>query len=202
MPFSIFDLTFSDNCAVDPLLPALPEDPNCIVPPKASEVSDLFFTPIAGTNPFDWTVSPVEAVADTIDNTNDDNTLSRHLVGKGSIADHTASTYAGPKFRNYVTKRAEVLEFLVPVNDGNYEFLRYLQDQRVQDIFYFQYATFGGKLFGGEDGILFNSLDVFFPLASGADAYEEARIVIGWEYQEGRQQRSDNPLTTTGVGGV
>jgi len=200
MGLSVFDIVCSNDCE-DILLPALPADALCVTTPALSEVNSIILTPVDGTNPIDWTVSPVELVADTIDNTNDDNTLSRQLVVSGEIPDHEAAVYVGPNFKELVVKRTETASLNVPVNDDNYDFLRYLQCSKVANQFYFQYTTYGGKIFGGENGITINAIDVFMPKTRGQDGYEVARITIKYEFIIA-PQRSDDPLTTSGVSGV
>lgn len=201
MGLGVFDIVCTNDCD-EVLLPALPEDPFCVPAPVLSEVNSIILTRVGGTNPIDWTVSPAEAVADTIDNTNDDNTKSRQLVVSGEIPDHEPAIYVGPNFQESVVRRTETASLSIPVSDDNYNFLRNLQCSKVPSQWYFQYTTYGGKIFGGENGIPINGLDVFFPKTRGLDGYEIARLTIKFEYVVA-PQRSDNPLaTTSGVGGV
>lgn len=196
---SLFNEFTTPNCPADCdsefLLPALPEDPDCELTERFSEISDLFITPCGVDNPFDWTQSPVALVADAIDNTDTANLKTKQLVGIGTIGDHEATTRVTARFRRNIIKRRYTLEFTASVADDlQYEFARYLQCNWRE--FVFQYATVGGDLFGDVNGIIPSFVDVFLPKASGEEAAQEARYVIEFDTTNGDPRRGVNPLFT------
>lgn len=202
MALTLFGNECPVGCEEEVILPALPDNPFCGIVPPASRVISLFLTPIGGTNPFDWTVSPAEAVALTIDNANDDNTLSRWLGGNGTIPDHEAVTRESADFITQTVKRVGTLDFTMDItSQALYDFLNLFRCGNAWRNWYFQYATYGGMLYGNETGILFTSLEIFFPKDNAAEGVETARLVGNWEFIM-EPQRSVNPLSTTVISGV
>lgn len=190
------DLTCPAACDDTLLLPALPSDPDCLLTPVRSQISDLFITPCGADNPFDWTVDPVEAVADAIDNTDTTNAKTKHLVGTGEITDHAPTVYEGPKLSRLITSRRYTLNFTVLLTDQlTYDFMRYLQCNWKD--FSFQWANLGGNLFGDTDGARPSLVDVFFPQGSGNEDVEIARLQLEFDTTNGFIRRNANPLTAS-----
>lgn len=190
------DITCPAACDDEFLLPALPSDPDCLLPPVLAQISDLFITPCGVENSFDWTATPVDAVANAIDNTDITNTKTKHLVGTGEIGDHSPTVYEGPKLTRLITKRRYTLNFTVLVTDQEvYDFLRYFHCNW-QD-FSFQWANLGGNLFGDTDGVRPSLVDVFFTAGGGNEDVEQARLQIEFDTTNGFPRRSVNPLTSS-----
>lgn len=204
------DITCPAACDDAFLLPELPADPDCLLTPVRSQISDLFITPCDADNPFDWAANPVDAVANAIDNTDTTNAYTKHLVGTGEIGDHAPTTYEGPKLQRLITSRRYTLNFTVLVTDDTvYNFLRYLACNWRD--FSFQWANLGGNIFGDTDGVRPSLVDVFFTAGGGNEDVEQARLVLEFDTTNGFPRRSINPLAATtacltgageGVGGV
>lgn len=190
------DITCPAACDDTFLLPALPSDPDCLLTPSLSQISDLFITPCGAANPFDWAEDPVEAVADEIDNTDTTNAKTKHLVGVGEIADHAPTVFNAPKLQRLITKRRYTLNFTVLVTDQSvYDFLRYLQCNWTE--FTFQWANLGDSLFGDTDGIKPSLVDVFFTAGGGEEDVEQARLQIEFDTTNGFPRRNTNPLASS-----
>lgn len=188
--------TFDDcpsGCDDELLLVALPEDPDCVVIPDLSEISDIYIEPTGADSAFDYSGGDPVENAGGIDNTDTTNAKSKWLVGIGEIGDPEEITYPAAKGRTVILKRIYTLTFRVIVKeDGVRNFLLQMQCGDTNHLF--RYGTRGGKLFGGEQGIAPTSVNARLPLASGNEAVEEGTLVFTFETTNGDPPRHDNPL--------
>lgn len=189
------DITCPPGCETDLELVAIPADQNCIEVPLLSQVSDLYITPTGASEAFDWTVPLVPTYLSAgIDNTDTNNAFTKWIVGQGGVAEPELTPWEGPKGATAIIKRTYTLEFEVNVkNEGMRNMLRQLQCNWRS--FKFWYGTRGGKLYGGENGIVPASTNAVLALGAGAEDFEMGRIIIVWETTGGAGDppRTDNP---------
>lgn len=181
------------GCDDELLLVALPEDPDCVVIPDLSEISDLYIEPTGADSAFDYSGgAPVEN-AGGIDNTDTLNAKTKWLVGIGEVGDPEEVTVSIHKGQTVIIKRIYTLTFRTLLKeDAIRNFL--LQMQCGWTGFVFRFGTRGGKLFGGSQGIAPTLSNARLPLASGNEAIEEGTIVLTYETVNGDPPRHDNPL--------
>jgi hypothetical protein len=175
----------------------LAADPDCIVVPDLSQVSDLYITPTGASDAFDYPSGGGDpsATSGNIDNTVTDNSATKWMVGKGGVAEPEETEYIAQKGTKVITKRRYTLTFEVIVSDNSIrELLRQLQCNWKS--FTFRYATRGGWVFGGEDGIAPAFVNAQLPLGDGDEDNELGRIIIEFETANGDPPRHVDPYAT------
>lgn len=189
------DITCPSACGAALNYGALPEDPDCVSVPPLSEISDIYITPTGATDAFDYSGGDPVAVSGGIDNTDTANAKTKHLVVIGSQSDPEESVYSGPKGAQVVNKRRYTVEARTPITAQSiYDFLRQIQCNNLN--FTFRFATRGGYLFGGEDGIRPASSNARFPKVEGEEGVEEGILVLAYDTTNGDPPRHPNPLAS------
>lgn len=189
------DITCPSACGATLNYGALPEDPNCVSVPPLSEISDIYITPTGATDAFDYSGGDPVAVSGGIDNTVTDNSKTKHIVVIGTQGDPEETIYAGPKGAEVISKRRFTLEARTPITSQSlYDFLRQIQCNNLN--FVFRFATRGGYLFGGENGINPASSNARFPKVEGEEGVEEGILVLSYDTTNGDPPRHPNPLAS------
>lgn len=189
------DISCPSGCDSSLQFAAIPTDQDCILPPKLSQVSDVYWQPTGAEAPFSYSGDTVTAPSGAIDNSATDNSKSKWLVGKGGVAEPEVSTYDGPKGKTAVTKRRYRLEFEVNVREkAMYDMVRYFQCNPTN--FNCWYADRGDFLYGGENGITPVFSDGLLPKGNGDDDNQFGTIIIEYETDNGDPPRHTNPLAT------
>jgi len=179
------DVTCTSGCNENLLFGQLAVDQNCVEIPYLSQVSDLYITPNGGIDAFDYSGGDPILVSGGIDNSDVTNGKTKWVVGKGGVAEPEETSYAGPKGSTTVIKRIYTLTFEVNVkSDFSRDFLRQLQCNPKN--FTFRYATRGGQLYGGENGIMPSSSNARLVLGNGEEDYELGNIILTWEVSNGQ----------------
>lgn len=190
------DITCPSACGATLNYGALPSDPNCVSVPPLSEISDIYIQPTGATAPFNWTTPTAPtAVSGAIDNTQTDNSKTKHLVVIGSQGDPEETIYNGPKGTRVVSKRRYTDELRVPITSQQlYDFLRQIQCNTLNFVFWF--GTRGGFLFGGSNGISPAFSTARFPKVEGEEGVEEGVMLLEYETDNGDPPRTPNPLAS------
>jgi len=176
------------------LFGSIPIDQSCTTYDQPfSQVCDLIIRPTGAAAPLDYTDPALPlAVALEIDNTNIDNTKSKHLIGEGGVAVPDKEVGEYPKRQTRITNRAYALVFNIKnLTPSMYAFLQALQCGPTNFTFY--YATVGGRLFAPVEGIEPTSIDVDLPLGEGRDDKEIGTITITWD-ADGDADRGASPF--------
>lgn len=171
-------------------LPALDTVQDCTkVDLSYSQVQDIVFLPSGATGPTDWTSASDWATV--IDNTNADNTKAKVLTVEGGIDAPEKTEVDLPKRKKKTVGRLYTLQGTVKVlTDNKYTYLRALQCGDTSFTFWY---TNQDHLFGGQNGITPESVDVDFIYSADKDAYEEAIVTITYD-ADGDPLRTSNVL--------
>lgn len=190
------DVTCPSGCGASLNYGALPVDVSCVLPPPLSEISDIFMQPTGATAPFDWTTPTAPtAVSGAIDNTNTDNTKSKHFKVIGNQGDPEETEYTGPDGVTVITKRTYTLNARFPISEqAYYDYAKQLQCNQSNFVFWF--ATRGGFLFGGANGIDPTRVNARLPKVEGDEGVEEATSIFIYETTNGDPPRTPNPLAS------
>lgn len=191
----------------EPLLyPALPADPNKILPPDLSQISAVIITPCDAVDPFVNDGSGnISLVAGEIDNTNTDNTKSKQLTVEGGIPEHEVVEIPGPNGTVLIPAGGRTFEpslRCIISQDEVYEYLRTHQSGQLD--FRFWLIDRGGYLYGPVleadattyGGIRPAYVNVQFPKGSGPDDYGYADLILRFR-ADADPQRYDSPITLT-----
>ena len=188
-------LTCPADCDATFTLGAIAVDQDCTnYTQKESQVSDLVITPsTALALPLEWGGAPTILVTEReIDNSDVLGEKSKHIVGEGGLAAPEKTVDQYPKNKSRTTKRTYTLTFNIKnMTDDQYEFLRQLQCGWTDFVFW--YATVGGRIFGGANGIEPDAIDVDFPLSEGRGDKEVAVLTLTWS-ADGDPDRGDSPF--------
>lgn len=190
MAFNDF-LSIPTDCDTAWNYPALPADPNCVLPPGLSQINYVFFSPCTADDPFVNDGSDVVTlVSNEIDNTNADNTKTRQILGEGGIGEHEVTEVPGPNGSVLIPigGRKYELQHKVLVSDRDTrEFLRKIQGGQLN--FRFWYQDRAGWLYGpvletGQStygGIFPTFVNVQMPKGEGADDYNYATLILRFD---------------------
>jgi hypothetical protein len=185
------DITFPD-CENTFQLGAIPTDQNCLISPILSQVSDLYIKAENAPAPFTWAAGAPSLNDEGIGNNVPNNNRSKWLVGKGGIPDPEETVYQGPKLKEVVGRRVFQLTFETEIySKGQRDFLRQLQSNWSEYTFWI--GSLGGRLFGGEDGIVPYFSNAILPLRSGNEDTEIGIIVIEFAVDGPGVPVADNP---------
>ena len=185
-------LTCPAGCDDDLLLGAIDADQDCTSYDQGrSQVSDLYIIPAAASDIFSsWSTTPAY-VANSIDNTNADNTKAKWLVGIGGIPAPEKSTLDYPKRKKKTGDRTYTLTHrILNLSDDQYEFLRQVQCGWTGFTFY--YGDLADYVYGQAGGISPESVDVDFPKGEGNDDRNVGIITLTW-IADGDPERRVNP---------
>lgn len=150
---------------------------DCVITPRLSQVCGVIVSPFGVALPTDWTSKA--AVLATIDNDVSDNSAAKYLPGVGGIEEPNEITPTTGKDERRVSRRLFTLSMEVPTGDDErYEFLRELQTGWRAWRFWFD--TVGGRLIGGQYGIVPDFLSVAFPYGGGVDDVEKGVLRVEW----------------------
>lgn len=186
------DAGWPADCDTGLNLVAIPANQDCILPPKLSQICDLYITPDGADEPFVWTLAVPAANAVGIDNTVTDNSKSKQLTVKGGIGEPEEEEYAGAKRQTVITERTYTLTLEVSVvEDAMRNFVRQFESGWTG--FKFWYANLGGGLFGPEAGIRPSSTNGRLPLDEADNGKETGTIIIQFISEEGSPIRNPNP---------
>lgn len=156
---------------------ALPENVDCLPLPRHSQIAGLIMLPLGAALPTDWTNA--ESFLERLDNTDTIGTKGKYLLGIGSIEPATDVLVSLGRNHEHIATRKWTLNFAPQIGyAAQYAFLQSLQKSRRN--FRFWFATMGGRLIGGANGIRpeFITAKVFYPGA--AEDIEAASISIRW----------------------
>lgn len=141
-----------------------------------SQVCGLLILPVGATPPDDW---ELEADwADTVDNTNTDNTKAKYLVGRGSFL-QSSVTEVNLSGARLIENREQVYRLtfnVVNTNDGHADFARKLQ-KNVRD-FDVWLQTLGDRIIGGSEGMRPIYVGAAFLFNEGNDDREVIQVVM------------------------
>jgi len=173
------DFSFNDNC-----------DPE----QNESEICDILFTIEDPENagealggPTDWTLAPDWATA--IDNTGTGTV--RRLTVLGDLPEPEQEIRIASKRRKVMGPKNFTLNGTIDdVTDANYDAARILECGGVVRMWY---ATIGGKLYGGQEGIKASITKANMPLDRGQNTFERIELQFQWEHSC-HPPRTDNPL--------
>ena len=182
----------------------LPEDSECgcLIAPPLSQICGVVILPNGAKSPLDWTnKSDIES---TIDNTVNNNTRGKWLLGIGEIAEpQEIIAELGRTYIKYA-RRVYTLVHEVPICDQiTYNFLLKLQTNWTG--FNFWYYTVGCHFYGKSGGIRPAYVTVTFPKGRGEEDVEIGNVKITW-YADGDPLRThidslNQPDTPDGGGG-
>jgi hypothetical protein len=181
---NLTSITCPDECTDVLLFPAIAAEQDCTgYEQTLSQVSDLYILPSDTGDIFtDWSSTAANATPGAgvgVDNTNDDNTKAKWLVGIGGVAEPEEIITEYPKLQRKVTERKYTLTFRVPnLVQEMYDFLRQLQCGDTGFTFY--YADLATYVYGVEGGLAPESVDVDFPHGAGNDDKNVAIITLTW----------------------
>lgn len=181
------------DCDDDNLLPAIDVNQDCTSYPQTlSQVSDLYIIPTAADDIMaSWSTTPT-AVTDAIDNTIEDNTKAKWLVGIGGIAAPDKTTTDYPKLKRKNDERLYTLTFRVlNLSDAQYNFLRQLQCGWTGFTFY--YGDLADYVYGIAGGLVPEFIDVDFPKGEGNSDKNVGILTLQWR-ADGDPERRVNPL--------
>lgn len=174
-------------------LGAIPADQDNFAAPRYSQVCDVFIQPIGADAPFIWDGYTASTNNGGVDNTNGNNQKSIWLTCQGGLTLEGEITKSAPKQTTLIGLRTYALNVEVEVTD---ESQRNLLRQLMSgwNAFYFWYATLGGMLFGGPQGIKSNFVNATLPQGEGDEDFEVGNLILRFETKQGAPPRTPNPL--------
>lgn len=181
-----------EDCDEVVLMPAIPVNQDCTSYKRyRSQLGDLIIRWTGATDPFAAFATTPTYVADSIDNTNADNTKSKRLAVVGSVGVPSSTDIPYPKFLNKKDDKTFEGRFDVyQLDDGTYSMLQLLDCGATNFTFYY---TDEHWVYGIQGGIKPTSVSVEYPQASG-DGLAVATIIITWK-ADTIPDRRINPLT-------
>lgn len=168
------NLTCPSGCE-EAALPAFVFD-NCAPEVNPSQIAKVYFAP-GNAAPFEDVSSPVEwatRLANAVEVGKD----IRVLTGIGSKPKPTPSISPISGRRKKVTGRAHALTLKVDeTNQANHDAMRHIQCGGVYTVWF---ETYGGLLFGGNEGIQNSSIDAGDTMDEGDEAFIIHEYLIEW----------------------
>lgn len=158
-------------------LQVLPEDVDCLPLPRQSQIVGLIMLPLGAALPSNW--ADADAFLERLDNTDTTGLKGRYMLGIGSVEPATDLLVSLGRNHEHIAVKKWTLNFAPQIGyAAQYRFLQSLQ--RSQRNFRFWFATLGGRLLGGDQGIRpeFVTANVSYP--GGTDDTETAAISIRW----------------------
>lgn len=188
-------ITCPDDCADQNLWPATPETQDCPdYEQDNSQIHTLYMIPVEASDIFSsWSSTPA-VVADTLDNTQADNSTAKFIVGEGALPAAEKITLDYPFQQTKVVERTYNITFNVKnLVATQYEFLRKVQCGTLNFTFYYA-SGFGPNnwVYGKEGGITPSMVDVDFPKGGGKDDRDMAVITLQFK-AKGDPDRKVNP---------
>lgn len=157
-------------------LTALPGNLDCFIQPKLSQVCNIFIIPFGAPLPTDWTNE--SDFIDVIDNTNSTNQYGKQLFGVGEVPKAETIVTSMGNSRKVLGYRKQ-LNFEVQIGIASvYSLLQHMQLGFTS--FRFWFGTIGGRLIGGEEGMIPELVSVDFPSEGTNESIEKAVIKIEW----------------------
>jgi len=159
------------------VFPALPEDIDCSYTPRDSQIVGLVMLPLGASLPTDWTSAAAFVAA--IDNTETAGRKGKYFIGMGDVPESADIIVPLGRGHQHIAGRVWTLNFAPGMaTEGQYNFLRTLQRQHRQ--FRFWFATMGGRVLGGPQGIKPSFVTAKTLYGGGREDLEAAKIVINW----------------------
>ena len=146
-----------------------------------SQVGGLLILPVGATPPTDWELE--SDWSDVVDNTNEDNTKAKYLVGRGSFLPNgiTEVNLAGGRLIENRERFYRLTFNVVNTNDGHADFGRKLQ-KNIRD-FDVWIQTIGDRIIGGSVGMRPVYVNAEFPFAEGNNDREVIQIVMDFAFE-------------------
>ena len=166
-------------------------DPICPADCTVSQITKIYITKPDATPFTDWTV-PTEwetriANTDPTEPTGDEIRILTVIGDKPAPSSNVIDISGG---RKYTTNKNHTIPFDIDeTNDVNYEAMRMLQ---CGGQFRIWYETLGGKLYGGDEGIL-ATVDISDILARGVNEIEKLTGTLSWD-KKFDPERTDSPI--------
>lgn len=173
-------LTCPADCDEDLLLGAIDVEQDCTnYKQYRSQITDVVITPDGATSPIAVAGHVYTLDEGEIDNTNEDNTKSKHLVGEGEVPAPEKQVDEYPKFKDKTTLRTYALNFTIKnLSDSMYDLLLQMQCGWTGFTFHYFDEAYG---YGPDGGIEPKSVDVDFPRGGGRTDKQQATLVITWD---------------------
>lgn len=176
-------------------LPALPADPDCVLPPGLSQVNYVYIQPDGATDPFDYSGGDPTAVSGAIGNTTSGNSTSKSIGGIGDVPEAEEVIYNGKNRIRQVVSRRYRLNFTVNLKeDGMYDLCLRLQSGWRG--FKFRYADLDGDIYGGAASITPAFANAIMPKGRGEEDIKEGTLQLEWVVEDGQGDppKHPNPL--------
>jgi hypothetical protein len=165
------------NCEQS-VLSVLPDGIDCSYTPRNSQIAGIVMLPLGAALPTDW--QSAEAFLDAIDNTETAGRKGKYFIGIGDIPESEDITVRLGRTHQEIIGRRWTLNFAPGMAVASqYAFLQNLQKTRRN--FRFWFATMGGRLLGGANGIRPDFVTAKTLYGGGAEDLEVAKLVLQWQ---------------------
>lgn len=158
-------------------LAVLPESVDCLSLPRHSQITGVIMMPLGAALPTDW--ASAESFLERLDNTDTTGAKGKYFLGIGSLAPATDVLVPLGRNHNHIALRKWSLNFAPQIGySSQYAFLQSLQRSRRN--FRLWFATLGGRLIGGANGIRPEFITANVNYQGGAEDVETASIIVHW----------------------
>lgn len=169
---------FSIGCHCEQsVLAGLPADIDCSYVPRASQLAGMVILPLGAPLPTDWTSA--DEFLSVIDNTELYGRKGKYFIGIGDIAEAEDIIVPLGRAHRHIAARRWTANFAPGIAlPSQYKFLRKLQTAPRNMRVWF--ATMGGRLLGGPQGIRLEFLTAKTLYGGGSEDLEAAKITAQW----------------------
>ena len=155
-------------------------DIKCLPDPEQAAINFLTIgIPGVTTPPADWSLDTDWATV--IDNADATGAFFKRFPVSGEVAESEPVTFVAPGLQQGILKRNFTATFTLSyLPQDIYDFFRNsFQCGNVKPLFY--YEDVSKYLYGTNDGIIAESIDVQFPKGGAEDSFNQVILTIGWE---------------------
>ena len=160
------------------VLSVLPDGIDCSYTPRNSQIAGIVMLPLGAALPTDW--QSAQAFLDAIDNTETAGRKGKYFIGIGDIPESEDITLRLGRTHQEIIGRRWTLNFAPGMAVASqYAFLQNLQKTRRN--FRFWFATMGGRLLGGVNGIRPDFVTAKTLYGGGVEDLEVAKLTLQWQ---------------------